>query len=103
MIIDIEYEVGLGGNVFVTKNDEPFDFEIIEFEENDYADIGIEVIGHGENWIINDVYNRNALPNPRDLSDKNLSVDEYDKIFKDIKSQVIGTIRINVESFFENN
>ena len=42
MIIDIEYEVGLGGNVFVTKNDESFDFEIIEFEENDYADIGIE-------------------------------------------------------------
>lgn len=98
MITDIEYDVGVGGNVFVTKNDEFFDFEIIEFEENDNGAIGIEVNGNGDSWIINDVYNRNALPNAQDVNS-----DEYNKIFNDIKSKVIGTIRINIESFFENN
>ncbi len=98
MVIDVDYEVGVGGSVSVTKNDEFYDFEVREFDENDYADIGIEVEGHGNSWITNDVYNRYALPSTGDVSP-----DEYSKIFNDIKSEVVEWIRNEIESFFEHN
>ncbi|MFL2079927.1 hypothetical protein [Marinilactibacillus psychrotolerans] len=97
MIINVDYEVGTGGNVSVEKDEETFDFEITEFDENDYADIGVEVQGHGESWILNDVYNRNALPGHEDVR-----TDEYNKIFNDIKLEVIDSIKGQIESHFEN-
>lgn len=97
MIIDVDYEVGTGGSVSVTKDEKFFDFEITEFDEDDYGNVGVEVQGHGESWILNDVYNRNALPDREDVR-----ADEYNKIFNDIKLNVIESIKGQIESHFEN-
>jgi len=98
MIIDVDYDLGIGGTAYVTKDEEVIEFEIIFFDENDYAEVGIEIDGHGESMIINDVYNRNALPSP-----ENVSSEEYNKIYNDLDSRIVGSIKSEIESSFEND
>lgn len=98
MIIDVEYDLDIGGTAYVTKDEEAFEFEIIFFDENDYAEVGIEIDGHGKSMIINDVYKRNALPSPEDVSSE-----EYNKIYSDLDSRIVGSIKSEIESSFEND
>lgn len=98
MIIDVEYDLGIGGTVVVTKDEETFEFEIIFFDENDYAEVGIEIDGHGKSMIINDVFNRNTLPDRQDVSPE-----EYNKIYSDLDSRIVGSIKSEIESSFEND
>lgn len=96
MNIEVNYSVGSGGDVSVIKNGKEFSFSVSEFEENDYADIGLEIEGHGKSEIVNDIYNRNSLPGHDDVSSE-----EYNKIFSELTSDIIGSINSVVESFFE--
>jgi len=96
MNIEVDYSVGSGGEVSVIENGEEFSFSVSEFDENDYADIGLEIEGHGQSAVINDIYNRNSLPGYDDVSSE-----EYNKIFSELTSEIVGSINSVVESFFE--
>lgn len=95
MNIEVDYSVGSGGEVSVVNNGEVFGYTITEFDENDYADIGIEIDGHGKSEVLNNVYNRNSLPGHDDVSGE-----EYHKIFTELNSEIVGSIESVVESFF---
>lgn len=99
--IEIDYEVGVGGNATVTKNNEEFNFMLDEFDENQYADVGLEIVGDdGQRSIIDDIYNRNSLPGLSEI-DNRLTKEEYDKIFSDLHREIVGMVKFDLESMFD--
>lgn len=94
MEIELDYSVGSGGEAFVTKNGKKLSFNISEFIENEYEDVGIQIEGEGLNESINNIYNRNALPDNEHISSK-----EYDEVFKAIEQRVFEEVEKLAKSF----
>ncbi|ULQ49347.1 hypothetical protein [Liquorilactobacillus nagelii] len=81
--ISVDYSFG-GGSASVVKNDVTYEFTITDFDENDYGDVGVEVIGDNHSFVIDDVYNRNSLPD----SDVKGAPEYLDGIERDIEDSV---------------
>ena len=93
MDIEVEYNLGGSGIVSVIRDEGTFELSIEEFPENQYADIGIQVLGeNGIDFILNDIYNRNSLPQGN-------SKEELE-VFGKIKLNIINDIKSSIESFF---
>lgn len=99
MDIEIDYKIGVGGSATVVKKGMEFNFELEEFDENQYADIGLKITGD-YHCAIDDIYNRNSLPDLSDVGD-NLTLEEYNNIFNNLQLDILNSIESELKSMCE--